>query len=236
VARYPRIAFILTSAAFAQPADLVRRVAENEAAAEAARGHYTYRQTVEIHDFDPRTRKTGVYRETRDVIFSPAGERTERFLSRPVMALNLLRLTDEDFRDIREVQPFLITPDRLRLYTIRYRGDEKVDGVDCWVLDVRPRQTLDGQRLFEGLFWVDRRDYSILRSEGRAVPQIVNLRSENLFPAFTTFREKVGGHSFPVHTHADDTLHFSTGPIRIRMTIKYSDYMRFAAESTITFK
>ncbi len=214
----------------------MRRVAESESASEAARAHYTYRQSVEMYDTDVKTRKSGYYREVRDVIFSPAGERTERFIVKPVVALGRLIMTEEDFRDIREVQPFLITRDNLRLYTIRYRGEETIDGVDCWVLDVRPRQMLDGQRLFEGLFWVDQRDYSILRSEGRAVPQIVNLRTENLFPAFTTFRQKIDGHSFPIHTHADDTLTFSSGPVRLRMTIKFSDYKRFAAESTITFK
>ena len=56
---------------------------------------------------------------------------------------------------------------------------------------------------------------------------------ENLFPAFTTLREKIGEHWFPLSTHADDTLDFSTGPIRIKMTIRYRDYKRFGAESKL---
>jgi hypothetical protein len=112
-----------------------------------------------------------------------------------------------------------------------------VDDVECWVLAVRPRQTLEGQRLFDGLFWIDKRDYSIVRSEGQAVPQIRRIKSENLFPRFTTIREQVDGkYWFPVHTHADDTLDFRTGPQRIRLTIRYLNYKKFSADSTIQFQ
>lgn len=75
-----------------------------------------------------------------------------------------------------------------------------------------------------------------MRSEGQAVPQILSLKNENLFPRFTTLRQPVDGkYRFPVETLADDTLPFRTGPQRIRLTIRYQNYKRFAAESSITF-
>ena len=69
----------------------------------------------------------------------------------------------------------------------------------------------------------------------RPVPQLRSkvAGKENLFPAFTTLRERIGENWFPVSTHADDTLDFSTGPIRIKMTIRYRDYKRFGAESKV---
>ena len=48
-----------------------------------------------------------------------------------------LVLTPEDFADIREIQPVVLTEDRLWNYETTFRGDETVDGVDCWVLQVR---------------------------------------------------------------------------------------------------
>jgi hypothetical protein len=96
---------------------------------------------------------------------------------------------------------------------------------------------LDGQRLFEGIFWIEKETLAVIRSEGVAVPQILSRKKENLFPRFTTFRTKVDGkYWFPVHTRADDILPFSTGPIRMRMDIRYSSYKRFGAESTIKFE
>jgi hypothetical protein len=104
--------------------------------------------------------------------------------------------------------------------------------VDCWVLQVRPRQILQGQRLFDGLVWVDKKNYDIVRMEGQAVPQILTTKTENLFPRFTTIRKPVDGKNwFPTYTYADDTLPFRSGPQRIRLRIAYSNYRRFGAES-----
>lgn len=178
----------------------------------------------------------GEYRELRDVIFSPTGERSERVIGTPTATLKRLLLTDEDFRDIREIQPFVLVEDLLFIYETKFKGEERMDDVDCWVMQVRPRQILQGQRLFEGLLWIKKDDYSIVRSEGHAVPQIRTMKSENLFPRFTTIRKPVkGGFRFPVYTYADDTLFFRTGPQRIKLTIRYSNYQRFGSESSITF-
>ncbi len=226
---------LFSLALHAQPADLAKRVALRETDAMEARQHYTYRQTVLIEEMASKGGRAGQYSEVREVTFSPAGERTEQMVGKPASNLARLRLTDEDFRDIRDVQPFLFTADQLWLYETKPRGEEAADGVDCWLLQVRPRQVHQGMRLFDGMFWVDKRDYSVVKSEGVAVPQILNRKEENLFPRFTTFREKIGAHWFPVHTHSNDELQFSSGPIRQKMTIKYEKYQRFGAESSVTF-
>jgi hypothetical protein len=65
----------------------------------------------------------------------------------------------------------------------------------------------------------------------------LSTKSENLFPRFTTVRQRIDGqHWFPVATIGDDTLPFRTGPIHMKLSIRYSDYKRFSAESNITFK
>lgn len=202
-----------------------------------ARGNYTYRQSVLIEDVEPRGARLGEYREEREVIFTPEGKRLEQPIGKPFDNLKRLKLTEEDFRDIREVQPFLLDRSQLWLYQTEYKGEETMDGVECWVLRVSPRQILEGQRLFEGMLWIAQPDFSITRLEGRAVPQHFGKSKENLFPRFTTFRELVDGkYWFPVHTHGDDMLPFASGPVRMRLTIRYRDYKRFTAESTVTFQ
>src|SRR3954468_7849761 len=78
------------------PSDLAKKVAEREAKNEFERAHYTYRQTVVVEDFDGRGSRTGEYREVRDVIFSPVGERTEVTVGKPTNNLKRLKLTEED--------------------------------------------------------------------------------------------------------------------------------------------
>ena len=212
-------------------------MAHRESQTEAERNEYTYRQTVTLQELDGHGAARGQYKEVRDIIFSPTRERTEQTIGKPQNTLKNLLLTPEDFRDIRDIQPLVLTEDRLWNYETRFKGEETVDGVDCWVLQVRPRQILGDMRFFDGLVWVDQKGYNIVRMEGQAVPQIHSLKSENLFPRFTTVRQAIdGSHWFPVYTYADDTLQFRNGPQRERLRIAYSEYKRFGAESTFTPK
>lgn len=244
VVRNWRIRFILASLVFNPavqasdpPPNLVKLIASRESETAQAQSNYTYRQSVTLDELDKRGAIVGGYREVRDIIFSPQQARAEQMVGKPFEGLHNLILTPEDFRDIREVQPVLLTKDQSFLYETHYRGEETMDGVECYVLQIRPRQLLDGQRLFDGMMWVSKKDYSVIRSEGQAVPQIQTTKSENLFPHFTTLRRKVDGDFwFPDTTYADDTLYFRTGPQRIRLTIRYTAYKKFSSESKITYE
>ena len=229
------------AAAEPTPREIARRVAEREAETEKARAQFTYQQSLVLEEFDGRGRKGGLYTEAREVIFSPAGERSERFARPAANHLTMLRLTDEDFADLRDIQPMLLTTENLFHYEVRVRGEEATDGVDCWLLEVKPKRFLDGQRFFQGLLWADKQSYSVIRSEGQAVPPVVKTkkgeREENLFARFTTLRlRQPDGYWFPVHTFADDELPFRTGALRIRFNVRYQKYQRFGAQSTITFE
>jgi len=244
VVRNWRICFILASLVYPAilladdpPADLIRRVTQRETDTAQAQSNYMYRQSVTLDELNKNGARVGGYHEVRDIIFSPKAERSEQMVGKPLDTLANLKLTEEDFRDLREVQPFLLTKDLAFMYESHYRGEETMDGVDCYVVQIRPRQILQGQRLFDGMLWVAKTDYSIIRSEVQAVPQIQTTKSENLFPHFTTLRKKVDGDFwFPLTTYADDTLYFKTGPQRMRLVIRYSDYKKFGADSKITFE
>jgi len=215
------------------PPSLAKLVAHRETETETERDQYMYRQTVTIDELDDHGAARGAYREVRDIIFSPQHERTEEAIGRAENRLKYLLLTDEDFRDIREIQPLVLTEDRLWNYETKFRGEETMDEVECWVLQVKPRQILQGQRFFDGTIWVDKQEYNIVRLEGQAVPQIRTTKTENLFPRFTTIRKPIDGrHWFPIYTYADDTLQFRTGGQRIRLRIAYGNYQRFGAVST----
>ncbi len=229
------LACIRASGAAEPPADLAKRVAHRESETAEERRQYAYSQSVKLQEIDGRGRETGEYKETREVIFSPTGDRTERFVGQPVSTLKNLIMTPEDFADIRNIQPYILVEDQLRIYQTEYKGEEPIDGHDCWVLSIKPRQILSGQRLFDGMLWVKEDDFSVIRSEGQAVPQIITSKQENLFPRFTTIRRPVNGFWFPAVTSADDTLYFRTAPIREKLVIRYEDYKKFGADSSVQF-
>lgn len=214
----------------------MKKIAQRESDNARARQNYTYRQSVTVQEFDDRGLVTGEYREVRDVTFSPNRIRYEQVIEQPRNTLTRIKLTPEDFADIRNVQPFFITTEQLPLYEAKYKGEETIDGVNCFVEYLRPRQILSTQRFFEGTLWVRESDLAVIRTEGQAVPQIETLKQQNLFPHFTTIRREVDGKwLFPEETYADDTLFFRDWPQRIRIIIRYLNYKRFGAESTITF-
>ena len=217
------------------PEGLVRSVAEAGSRLVAARDDYTYTQVFKFHEIRKGAR-VGFYEEIRDITFTGTGERLELHRKRPVMRLDRMRLTEEDFRDLRDVNPFVLTAETVRFYRVRYKGVEPVDGIQCHVLQVRPRQILYGQRFFDGLVWVGVDHGQVVHAAGRPVPQIHRIEDSNLFPGFVTRYEPVDGrHWFPVLTQGDDILPFPSGNQRVRIRIEYSDYKRFTTSSTVTF-
>src|SRR5207247_430014 len=120
---------------------------------------------------------------------------------------------------------------------VRYLGKQKVDEIDCYLFFVSPKVMEKGERYFEGQIWVDDRDLQIVKTYGKAVPDLHKGKdNENIFPRFETYREQIDGKFwFPTYTRADDVLNFKSGPIHIRETVKYENYKRFRSSSTITF-
>lgn len=217
------------------PQQIIQKFAAKEAEFARARENYTYRQSVTIQELDEAGNPRGRYFLVEDVIFSPDGKRTERVVRAPVSTLRNLLLTPEDEQDLRHVQPFVLTTDQIPEYDIRYLGRQNADEIPCFVFAVKPRKMEKGKRYFEGQIWVDDRDLQIVKTYGKGVG-LLKKGSDNQFPKFETFREQVDGKFwFPTYTFANDTLHFQTGPQRIKMTVKYEDYKRFEGRSTIQF-
>ena len=218
------------------PPDLLKRIAATATEDARNRENYTYRQSVTVQEFDSRDRVGGEYHEVRDITFSPNGARYEQVVGTAQNTLLHLQLTPQDFSDIRTIQPFFLTGQNIWRYSGKYKGEETMDGVQCFVVDVEPKQILSGQRYFQGTLWVRESDFGVVRSEGQAVPQIDTKDKQNLFPHFTTLWKEVDGKwMFPVETYADDTLFFRDWPQRIRIVIRYMNYKKFGAESTLTY-
>ena len=215
--------------------DIIKKFSEREREFRIARGSYTYHQTVRVQTLTGNDRVNGEYYTESDIIFDSQGKRTERITKAPPNTLQQISLTPEDMQDIREIQPFVLTSDDISKYTLKYLGKEMIDEIDTYVFDVAPTKMEKNQRYFQGQIWVDDKDYQIVKTYGKAVPDL-RKGQENLFPRFETYREQVDGlYWFPTYTRALDTLQFSSGAIRIRMILKYENYKKFQADVKLTF-
>jgi len=216
------------------PQEIIRKFAAKEADFREARNNYTYRQTVKLEELDAGGNPTGGKWElVEDIIFTPEGKRMEKVVYAPVQTLRQIILTPSDEQDLRSVQPFVLTTTEIPEYDITYIGPEKVDEVGTYVFAVKPKKLVAGKRYFEGQIWVDDRDLQIVKTYGKGVGI---KKGDEQFPKFETYREQIDGkYWFPTYTHAEDTLHFKNGPVRIRETVKYQDYKRYEGRSTIKY-
>ena len=209
---------------------IIKRLSERESEFKLERSNYTYTQSFAIQTIDDDDRPDGEYRMTSEIVFTPDGKRFERITAAPQPTLQRIMLSEQDLDDVRNVQPFVLTSEDLPKYNVTYVGRQQVDELSCYIFDVAPKTIEKKQRYFQGRVWVDENDLQVVMSDGKAVPDIINKNNENVFPRFRTYRQNIEkGQWFPVYTRADDYLHFRSGDVHIRMTIRYSNYKRYGS-------
>src|ERR1700687_3460563 len=217
--------------------EIIRRFSVKEKAFKEARDQYTFRQDVKVMTLEGDT-PDGYYQQVFDVTFDDKGRKIKTVVFSPQPTLQRLMMTQEDFDDIENRLPFVLTSDEIGEYDILYVGQQKQDELSTYVFDVAPKQIVGKKRYFQARIWVDDHDFQIVETYGKTVPDIRKKKgNENLFPKFTTWREQIDGqYWFPTYTRAEDTLKFSMGDIKIREIIKYTNYRRFGSKSKITFE
>jgi hypothetical protein len=207
--------------------EIIQRFAAREAEFKIERDNFTYTQTFIIQTLDGG-RVDGEYRMTSEIVFTPEGKRYEKVTNAPTPTLERIFLSQQDLDDLERVQPFVLTTKELPKYDVKYVDHEPLDELTTYVFDVGPKTLEKNQRYFQGRVWVDDKDFNIVKTDGKAVPDIKKGSQENVFPRFETFRENVEGHYwFPTYTRSNDVLHFKTEDVPIRMTVRYENYKRF---------
>lgn len=218
------------------PEEIIQRFSSKEKQFKEARDNYTYRQDVKVQTLDGDT-VDGEYHQVFDVTFDDKGHKIKNVVFAPQPTLERIMMTEEDMDDIENRLPFVLTSDEIPEYNILYVGQQQEDELHCYVFDIAPKKIEGKKRYFQGRIWVDDHDFQIVKTYGKNVPDIRKKKGqENLFPSFTTWREQVDNkYWFPTYTRADDTLHFSTGDVKIRETVKYENYKQFGSKSRITY-
>ena len=73
-------------------------------------------------------------------------------------------MSREDFRDIENLQPFILTTQDLTKYNVTYKGRQVIDELQTYVFAVSPRQLERNERYFEGTIWVEENDLQIVKT------------------------------------------------------------------------
>jgi hypothetical protein len=208
-----------------------------------AMANYTYQRSVKVETLDDDSKIDGQYFQVTDISFDPNGKRFEHVVLAPANTLERISMSPADFQDIEQRLPFVLTKEDVGQYDLTYIGKQKVDEVDTYVFDVKPKVIEKNKRYFQGRIWVDQHDLQIVVTNGKNVPDDTRKGHEDLSPPFTTYREQIDGkYWFPVYTRGEGVLHFSAGKgylsqdVHIRETLKYTDYKQYHATVRVLFE
>lgn len=222
------------------PEEIIKKFAAKESEFQDALNHYTYRRMARVQTLNDDNKVDGEWYQVDDVMFDPAGKRTERTVFAPESSLQRVMMSPSDLQDIQKGYPFVLTAQEIGQYDVKYVGRQKVDEIDTYAFDVSPKQIVKGHRYLLGRIWVDATDLQIVVTNGRMVPDDTRKGSEDLHPPFMTWRAQIDGHYwFPVYTKGEGVLHFGGGhgymseDVHIRDIIKYTDYKRFGTTMKI---
>lgn len=222
---------------------IITRMGQQEAAFARARDSYTYRRTVKVDTVDQDTNKAnGEYQEVADIAYDNQNRPSEHVVFAPQNTLKDVMMSPADLQDIEHRLPFILTTADLPQYDITYLGKQRVDAIDTYVLDVKPKVIEKNHRYFQGKVWVDQQDLEIILVNGKNVPDDLRRGHEDLSPPFTTYYEQIDGkYWFPTYTKSEGILHFSGGDgylaqtVHMRSTVRYTDYRQFRAKSRILY-
>jgi hypothetical protein len=222
------------------PEEIISRFTKKESELREVWKEYAYTQESKLQVVGPANTISGEYYQVSEFVFNDAGARIERILKAPPSTLDQagLTMTAEDKNAFINLQPFALTAEDMPNYFVSYVGKEKVDELNTFVFDVIPKvmsnkkeldrlrkQKIEG-KFFQGKIWVDDQDLQIVKTAGKTVPEF-----GQRFPKFETYRENIDDKFwFPTYTYGDDVLEFDTGPVHVRMVVRYKDYRRFQSD------
>ena len=218
----------------AQVDEIIRKFAAKETQFRQALNSYAFKRDALVQEIGMGGQVVGEYHRVSDFTFDDKGNRFEKINYFPMPSFT--SVTQEDLEDLGGVNPFALEGGKINQYNFKYAGKERIDELDLYVFDVAPKITPDPkktkERFFIGRIWVDDRDLQIVKSKGKAIPETKN----NKFPVVETYREQIDGkYWFPTYAYADDDLVFDNGSdLRVRMRVKYTDFVVGRGKVTIT--
>ncbi len=222
---------------------IITEFTAKEAVFRQALDNYTWTRMVRVQTIDDDGEPDGQYYQVTDIGYDSDGHRTERVLDAPETTLTRVMMSPADFSDIEERLPFVLTTQDAPQYDITYIGKQKIDEVDTWVFDVKPKVIEKKKRYFQGRIWVDQKEHQIVVTNGKNVPDDLRPGHEDLSIPFVTYRQLVDGkYWFPVYTHGDGMLHFAAGhgylsdDVHMRETVKYTNYHEFHTSIRVIYQ
>jgi hypothetical protein len=213
-------------------AEIVKRFSQKEDEYIRSRAGYTYRKTIRIQEFDAGGQPAGEFVLVTQPSRDGEGKLFEKVVERPQSTLRHFFLRSEDLDGLQRIPAFPLTSSQLAKYDLKYVGKERVDEIDCFIFQAKPRMVERIKAYFDGVVWVDAKYLEVVKTYGKWVTDQgeINEVKDLPFALFETYRENVDGkYWFPNYARSDGAVNLKGLEIPVRLVIKWTDFKPIAS-------
>jgi hypothetical protein len=211
--------------------EIIHRFAANEDVMKKVFDTYDFTQSIRLDELsDPG----GKFSVTGEVYTKADGQRYLRVTKPAESSLKLMHFSLEDVRVIASMPEFPLTAGEIENYNFKYAGQDKLDQLNTYVFQVKPKMLSRKKRYFEGVIWIDDHDFAIVKSYGKYVSELEGNGTALPFTMFETYRENFQSkYWLPTYTRSDDYFKSDGNEdMPLRLVVRSTDFKLRAAAST----
>lgn len=202
---------------------IIKSFAANEDVAKKVYDQYDFTQTVRVEEL---VDSGGKFAVSGEVYTRPDGARFWRVVNPPVSNLKFTSYTLEDVRTILTFPLLFLTTDELPNYDFVYAGEDKLDQLNTYVFQVKPKMLSRKRSFFQGVVYVDDHDLAIVETYGKFVNELEGEGAKLPFKMFETYRENIAEkYWLPTYTSSDDYITEQNGDeLHLRLVVRSTDF------------
>jgi outer membrane lipoprotein-sorting protein len=210
--------------------EILPAVAERGKELMAALRDYTYYAEISIQTVSQSDTITGKFYRFSQVSFDRDGNRQEKILENTSTLPKDVHIGTNAANNLTRVYHFVITPETLNQYELTYVGRERIDELNTFVFDVKPKIKIpdpdkSSERYLRGRVWIDDQDMCVVKVAGEALPE----QSAHRTPKFETYFQNYGKYWFPAYTSADDSIRVGRYFTRVVVNVRFTSYKKASA-------
>jgi hypothetical protein len=212
------------------PAEVLSAAADRGDRLQTELRDYTYFAELTIQTVSQADTITGKYYRFSQVSFDRDGNRRERALENSSTLPKGIYIGTETADNLTRIYHFMMTSETLKQYEMNYVGRERIDELNTFVFDVKPRLKMPNpdkshERYLKGRVWIDDEDHCVVKVAGEPVP----VQSGHQAPNFETYFQNYGSSWFPAYTSAVDFIRVEGYFNRVVVNVRYTGYKKAGA-------
>lgn len=218
------------------PAEVLSAAAARGDRLQLALRDYTYFAELTIQTVSQADTITGKYYRVSQISFGRDGNRRERVLENSSTLPKGIYIGTETADNLTRIYHFTITSEALKQYEMNYVGRERIDELNTFVFDVKPRLKLPKpdkldksdksyERYLKGRVWIDDEDHCVVKVAGEVVP----VQTGHQATSFETYFQNYGSSWFPAYTSAVDFIRVEGYFNRVVVNARYTGYKKAGA-------